>query len=130
MPFHKLNPVDRCNMLRTLLYSIRNSVYLLTMIVVVSAPFLILASLHPATYQQLINEVKSNAWVLRLIRWILISIFVYLWPYLLKTVATRKGAIAEVRFSGERIRIALWLILFELLICENWIVYLITKLWL
>lgn len=66
-------------------------------------------------------SIKNHLWYCRLIRWGIMSAFILAWPYLIELIGKKTNMPVDVmtRWKTERIRIAIWLIVFDLLIAEN-----------
>lgn len=68
-----------------------------------------------------INGLTIYAVYFALLRWSLILLIIYCWPSLVNTIskyATNPKA-CKSNWITERFRIGSWLVLFELLVCEN-----------
>jgi hypothetical protein len=90
---------------------------------VVVACLLFLASYHLANVDTFANSVKEHASNFRLFRWGIIGSVFLLWPYLVACMGKNSSATAEhiAHMKRERFRILGWLILFEIVVCENFI---------
>jgi hypothetical protein len=69
-------------------------------------------------------NLQSVGLYFRLMRWMTIILFIACWPRLVEW-AGRKYSLTEahiVLWKSQRVRIAVWLFIFDLLICENIVV--------
>jgi hypothetical protein len=65
--------------------------------------------------------IAQNQWFLTFFRWIFVIIFYLAWPWLVKYRAGRYVWSKEKTncWLQQRIKIVTWLVIFEVLICEN-----------
>ena len=84
---------------------------------------------YPAVFTATSTAVENHVWQFRLFRWLIIGIFLISWPFLVEWLGSKMHANSEQKnyWKSEVVRVAIWLILFELLICENIIFKLIHK---
>jgi hypothetical protein len=81
-----------------------------------------LATLHyPDSLNFIISGIKHHSLSLSMFRWGVILTVTMLWGYFVHVVASiyKFPMEEEVYWKAQRFRIVVWLIIFELLICEN-----------
>lgn len=99
-------------------HSIRKSFYWLLLIGFISTPLLWLQLSNPTAYHGILSDLHQNNWLLRFVRWSCLLLFAISCPIWLKK---RVSHPREVHFFREFSRLLIWLILFDLIICENFI---------
>jgi ABC-type molybdate transport system permease subunit len=90
---------------------------------VVIAYLLFIASYHLSNLDTFTNSVKEHVISFRFFRWGIIGSVFLLWPYLVACIGKSSSATAEqiTQMKRKRFRILGWLILFEIIVCENFI---------
>jgi hypothetical protein len=93
------------------------------LVCVVVACLLFIASFHLTLLDTFTNNVKEYAINFRLFRWGIIGSVFLVWPSLVACIGKSSSATAEqiTHMKRERFRIIAWLILFETIVCENFI---------
>ena len=96
-------------------------------ITLVAAPCILIDQYFPWIFDHIIHEINQHAIPLRLIRWAIILSLVIFWPQIVTWISQNHNFSKEktAYWQSQRYHLALWLILFELLICENIIIKLI-----
>ncbi|MEO8401652.1 MAG: hypothetical protein ABI597_07640 [Gammaproteobacteria bacterium] len=96
-------------------------------IALIGLPLCLLKTYHPHAFYTLIQQVDRHAENLRIVRWSIIVLFISLWPWVIEFIGKKLTASREkiIYWKQQWLRIAMWIILFELLICENIIIKLI-----
>lgn len=76
------------------------------------------------------NSLKAHYWQLALWRYTVFALIIWYWPTLIQWLGnTRQWSLEIIHyFSGQRVRLILFFILFELLIVHNTFGYLISRL--
>ena len=97
------------------------------LITLIAVPCILIDQYFPWIFNHIILEINLHAIPLRLIRWAIILILVIFWPQIVGWISQQHNFSKEktAYWQRERYHVALWLILFELLICENIIIKLI-----
>lgn len=80
----------------------------------------------PEELNFVILTLKRNTALVASIRWGLIILLICLWPKLTNALGKHYKIPTEIiaYWQGERFRIGVWLILFELFVCENIVIQL------
>lgn len=107
--------------------SVKNLFQTIIIMLTVSAALILINCYFPDFFNFTIQKLNQHTWLFRAIRWSMILVLLFCWPILVKAICQRyKIPLEKIAIlQQEKYRIALWLILFELLICENLIVKLI-----
>lgn len=76
---------------------------------------------HPVQMQSLTTIISHNKLLFTALRWLLIVALFYAWPYLIRHRAKHRFWKPEktIFWLKQRLKITLWLVIFELVICEN-----------
>jgi hypothetical protein len=76
---------------------------------------------HPQHVQNIGTIISQNAYLFLTFRWALILTSFIFWQSAISHVGIRRRwATGKIQFwQGQRLRVVIWLILFELVICEN-----------
>lgn len=82
---------------------------------------LLIAECYPNTVSALALKVSKNSIYWLLIRWSIIFFFFLLWPRLINWIGQRNQLSKEkiAYWQATRYYIVFWVILFELIVCEN-----------
>jgi hypothetical protein len=90
---------------------------------VLSAPLVWLQIYYPHQVHSLNGFIAGHFWGFTLMRLLLISGFFMMWPDFIQRYSKSQGwEEAKTRFwLAQRFRITIWLIIFELLVCENFL---------
>ena len=85
---------------------------------------------HPQHLQSLNLIISQNKLFFTALRWLMIFTIFLAWPYLVRLWAKRRYWKPEktIFWLNQRLKITLWLVIFELLICENLLLTLIRLL--
>jgi hypothetical protein len=77
--------------------------------------------LFPQFLTQSAQFIDSHTWQLRFMRWGLLITFIFMWNPLLKLLQSYKIVTTDSYYfwSNKKFYIAFWLIIFEIMICEN-----------
>lgn len=112
---------------KNVMINLKNFLLLVFSMLLIGAPFLYIYAVYPDLFHSISFAVSQHRWFFRLLRWGFIFTFILAWPYLLNWVGRNANLSQEeiIAWQAERFRIAVWLILFELLIGENMIFKLI-----
>ncbi len=75
----------------------------------------------PAILNSIIETIQHHPINYLLFRWVVLISFVLCWPYIATKIGQQRNATAQqiLCWRGEIWRIAFWLILIEIVICEN-----------
>jgi len=86
-----------------------------------SGSIVLLHAINPAFFDSIMEKVHQHQALLCIIRWTILLIFITAWPYIiLKTGHQQKVSGEKILYWQKEIwRIGIWLIIFELLICQN-----------
>jgi hypothetical protein len=92
-------------------------------IILIGVPFVLVRLYNPTLFNSITQDVRNHATVFGFLRWGLIVLIVSIWPFVVRMIGGYKEAPPEaiVYWKAEVFRIAAWLSIFELLICENMI---------
>lgn len=103
------------------LFCLKRILVLFLVLLGVGALILLLGAFCSEFLNTTILAISRHSWPLRFIRWAMILGFFLHWPTFATWVGTRSNASNEqiVYWRAERMRLTVWLILFELIICEN-----------
>ena len=76
---------------------------------------------YPMLFHSVMSVIDQHTWALRLMRWSIIILFIVSWPQLVNFVGQRSKVTDEqlAYWRSAVYRIAIWLVLFELLVGEN-----------
>lgn len=105
--------------------SFKKTIFQLLMWVVVMLaimiPLLWVGIKYPAQMQNLASIISHNKFIFTALRWLLIATFFYAWPYFIRHWAKHHYWKPEktIFWLKQRLKITFWLVIFELLICEN-----------
>jgi hypothetical protein len=94
---------------------------LLLIVLLLVAPLAWLGVSHPQYIHTVGNIIAQNAHLFLVFRWLLIVSLFILWRFFITDIGTRfSWNIDKTQFwIAQRLKITLWLILFELVLCEN-----------
>jgi hypothetical protein len=92
-------------------------------IILIGVPFVLVRLYNPTLFNSITQDVSNHSTVFGFLRWGLIVLIVLAWPFIARMIGQHTGAPQETiaYWKGEVFRIAAWLSIFELLICENMI---------
>lgn len=112
----------------TVLSSLRNFLCMIFIVGLSSVSLLLLTNLY--SVNDIILMLNNHTWSFRLIRWAIIILFIVFYRYWISWKGRNTSASQEqiTYWKAELYQLAIWLILFELLICENVIYKLIHAL--
>jgi hypothetical protein len=84
-------------------------------------PFVFLYAVYPDLFHSISSGISHHIWFFRLLRWGFILSFILAWPTLIKmTGKTLNMSDEKIEYwIAERLRIVVWLILFEIVVGEN-----------
>jgi hypothetical protein len=107
--------------------ALKNLFKAMVLIILVGVPFVLIKFYDPTLFNFITQGVGKHAAVFGFLRWGLIVFIITTWPFIVRRIGQYKGASSETIFywKAEVFRIAAWLSIFELLICENLIAKLI-----
>ena len=108
----RLSSVGLKNLLRTIVS-----------IIVIGVPFVLIRLYDPILFNSITQYLSNHATDLSFLRWGLIIFIIMTWPAFVRITGRSKGASSDtiVYWKAEVFRIAAWLSIFELLVCENMI---------
>lgn len=91
------------------------------LVLLVSLPLMLIAVYYPVSFDKLVASVNKHDVLLGVARWSIVLLFILFWPPLVGWIGKHYQTPIEKNnyWKNETYRIAIWLILFELLICEN-----------
>lgn len=97
---------------------------------IIAVPFAWLHLRYPRYFDSLEHIFAHYSSIFTLFRWSLIGLFILSWPILVKNCAKKKQWQVEKQqfWLLQRFRVAGWLIIIELLLCEHWLLILIKAL--
>lgn len=94
----------------------------------IATPLLLIGALcalvniyDPACLNSITTAIKHHPMEYRLFRWGALCAFILCWPYIVLKIGQHRGVTLEQisHWRKETWRIGLWLIMIELLVCEN-----------
>ena len=101
--------------------NLKSFVTLIFTTLLMGIPFVFLYAFYPDLIHSISFAVSEHRWFFRFLRWGFIFTFVLVWPYLIRWIG-RNGKLSPeqtMTWQTERFRIAVWLILFEIVIGES-----------
>lgn len=106
---------------RVILSNIRKFWLLVFFLLFASSPFIFLLIFKPSIADLIVTNMNEHQWILRIARWGIIAIIILSWPYWVNWLGQKTNIHKEdiAYWQAEKFRIAIWLILFDLLVCEN-----------
>jgi hypothetical protein len=104
--------------------------YWLALMLLIVVPLVWVGVSHPHYLQNIGKIISQNRLLFTFFRWFIISTIFFTWPYLIRLLAKRRYWNPEktIFWFRQRLKIALWLVIFEFLICENLLLTLIRLL--
>lgn len=88
---------------------------------VTTLPLLWLGLNHPMQLQTIQSIISQHTLIFIVIRWLIILSLFLCWPHLITWISHHRHWSSETTlfWKRQRIRITIWLCLFEILICEH-----------
>lgn len=114
-----------------LIHLFKKSIYKLLVIslglLLITTPFIWLQLSHPQQFSTIAHIVAQSSTLFTVFRWVMIALFIGGWPYFIRQIAKNKKWHKEktMVWLSKRFRVSAWLIIFELLVCENLLLTLI-----
>lgn len=90
--------------------------------VLLAVPLLVSAGVYCAPMLTKTGSIMSqNQWVFTIFRWMVLALFYWYWPYLVRHRANLYAWTERKTdyWLSQRAKIMAWLILFEVIVCEN-----------
>jgi hypothetical protein len=96
----------------------------------IMTPLIWISTKYPHQLQNISQSISQNKLFFIALRWLMIFTIFSIWPYLTRLWAKRRYWKPEktIFWLNQRLKITLWLAIFELLICENLLLTLIRLL--
>lgn len=90
-------------------------------VLLITVPLVWLQLGHPQQFQSIIQIIAHHPTLWTAFRWMLIAILCGGWPYFIQHYAQKYTWSSEKTafWLAQRYRLCAWLIIFELLVCEN-----------
>ncbi len=90
-------------------------------LILFGSAYLFINIYDPEFMNSILELVHHHPRVFYLFRWGMLLSLLSLWPYIIHIIGRRWGATPEqiAQWRKETLRIGIWLIIFELLVCEN-----------
>ncbi|MEO8964702.1 MAG: hypothetical protein ABI370_08525 [Gammaproteobacteria bacterium] len=84
-------------------------------------PVILICLYDPAFFNCITQNITLHPMPLRLFRWGMILFFMFFWPYIVRKFGKHCDASEGqiIGWQAEIFRIAMWVIIFEFLACEN-----------
>jgi hypothetical protein len=101
--------------------ALKNLFRVMVSIILIGAPLVLIRIYDPMLLDSITQDMSIHSAVFVFLRWGLIVLTIVAWPFIARTIGQYKGAssITIDYWKAENFRIVAWLIIFELLICEN-----------
>jgi hypothetical protein len=92
-------------------------------VILIGVLFVLIRLYDPALFNSITQDVINHSTVFGLLRWGLIVFIIVIWPFIVHSIGKSKAARSETiaYWKAEVFRVAAWLSIFELLVCENMI---------
>jgi hypothetical protein len=112
--------------------TIKNLLLKLVYLAIISLSWVLLHQYEPDLLNSITQGLRHHVIIFGLIRWGIILLTLTLWPYFVFLIKKRHGITIDtaIYWQSKRINVAMWLILFELLVCENIVgkfIYLVAR---
>jgi hypothetical protein len=109
------------NLSRLYLTGMRGFLRVAIPLLLICGVFILIYLGNPALFNSITAGVNQHPVACCLFRWGALLSLILLWPYFVRKTGQRWGATSEqiLVWQTEALRIGIWLIIFELLVCEN-----------
>lgn len=106
---------------RRFLIMVRKTLFYCVFILAIGLPFILLSHYQPDAIDFALDKIKNHSYIFQLFRWGIILSIVIFWQSLVDYLGYFFSVEPEkISFwKKEHWRIAMWLISFELLVCDN-----------
>lgn len=101
--------------------AVRNLFKLVISIALIGMPCILINQYKPDIINSITQQISHHVIIFGLIRWSIILLIFLGWPYFVRAIAHHYGSSEDeiAYWQAKRFHMTVWLILFDVLVCQN-----------
>lgn len=103
------------------IFGSKNALSLILAISITAVPFMLLYLYNPTFFNVITQDTNHHLAAFRLFRWGLILLFIVSWSSIIRKLGNFYAVSNEqiIQWQAEILKVIVWMVLFEIVVCEN-----------